>query len=169
MADVAAFDHTTPREARYDQLEMQCAALLSDPDPVANQANFVALVNMAFGWHWLGFYRVLNGELVLGPFQGPVACTRLSKDKGVCAAAWSRNESVVVQDVDAFPGHVVCSAESRSELVVPVRDSEGQVRAVFDVDSDAVGDFTQVDADRLQRLIDGVASRLIEESIPGHA
>ena len=168
MAHAAAFDHTTPREARYDQLEMQCAALLSDPDPVANQANFVALVNMAFEWHWLGFYRVLKGELVLGPFQGPVACTRLFKDKGVCAAAWSRNEAVVVRDVDAFPGHVVCSAESRSELVVPVRDAQGQVRAVFDIDSDAVGDFSQEDADRIQRLIDAVAPRLIEEPFTGH-
>jgi len=169
MADAFAFDRNAPRKARYDQLDMQCLALLSDADPVANQANFAALVHMAFGWHWVGFYRVVKDELVLGPFQGPVACTRLFKDRGVCALAWARNEAVVVQDVDTFPGHVMCSAASRSELVVPVRDAQGQVRAVFDVDSAVVADFEQEDADRLQRLIDTVAERLIDEPLPGHA
>ena len=169
MADAFAFDRNAPRKARYDQLDMQCLALLSDADPVANQANFAALVHMAFGWHWVGFYRVVKDELVLGPFQGPVACTRLFKDRGVCALAWARNEAVVVQDVDTFPGHVMCSAVSRSELVVPVRDAQGQVRAVFDVDSAVVADFEQEDADRLQRLIDTEAERLIDEPLPGHA
>ena len=82
MAVASAFDPKAPRQVRYDQLDVQCAALLSDPDHLANQANFVALIQMAFEWHWAGFYRVLNGELVLGPFQGPVACTRLSKGRG---------------------------------------------------------------------------------------
>ena len=81
MADAFAFDRNAPRKARYDQLDMQCLALLSDADPVANQANFAALIHMAFGWHWVGFYRVVKDELVLGPFQGPVACTRLFKDR----------------------------------------------------------------------------------------
>ena len=166
MADASAFDHTSPRRVRYDQLDLQSAALLSDPDPVANQANFAALVSMAFGWHWVGFYRVDRSELVLGPFQGPVACTRLSKDRGVCAAAWSRNETLVVDDVDHFPGHVVCSPESKSELVVPVRDAQGEVRAIFDVDSAVKADFGEEDAERLQRLIDAAASRLIDESTP---
>ena len=169
MAHASAFDHAASREARYDQLDLQCPALLSDADPVANQANFAALVHMAFGWHWVGFYRVVNGELVLGPFQGPVACTRLYKGKGVCAEAWERNESVVVPNVEAYPGHVVCSAESRSELVVPVRDEQGHVHAVFDLDSTVVGDFDQEDADRMQRLIDAVGSRFIDNANSRHA
>jgi GAF domain-containing protein len=168
MAQASAFDHSASRQARYDQLDLQCPALLSDADPVANQANFVAMVRMAFGWHWVGFYRVVHGELVLGPFQGPVACTRLFKGKGVCAEAWVRNEAVVVPNVDDYPGHVVCSAESRSELVLPVRDEQGHVHAVFDVDSTAIGYFDHLDADRFQRLIDAVGSCFIDNAKSPH-
>ena len=100
-------------------------------------------------------------QLVLGPFQGPVACTRLHRGRGVCAEAWSRNEAVLVDDVGAFPGHVACSPESRSELVLPVRDASGAVRAVFDIDSARAADFNQEDALRMQRLIDRVADQLI--------
>lgn len=166
MGSSAAFDMAAPRAERYDQLDIQCPALLSDPDPVANQANFAALVHMAFGWHWVGFYRVEGDALVLGPFQGPVACTRLPRGRGVCAAAWEGNAAVVVADVAAFPGHVVCSAASRSELVVPVRDIDGQVVAVFDMDSVHLADFDGADADRLQALIDGLAPRLIHGHRP---
>lgn len=161
MATHSAFDHASPRVKRYDQLDMQCPALLIDPDPVANQANFAALVHMAFRWHWVGFYTVDGDELVLGPFQGPVACTRLSRGKGVCATAWSRNEAVIVADVEAFPGHVACSPESRSELVLPVRNAEGEVAAVFDLDSASAGDFDAADAARLQSLLDAMSSRLL--------
>ena len=161
MGASSAFDRTAPRQDRYDQLDLQCLSLLVDADPVANQANFAALVSMAFGWHWVGFYRVEGDELVLGPFQGPVACTRLQRGKGVCAAAWARNEPVIVSDVDAFPGHVACSPESRSEIVLPVRDGKGEVRAVFDVDSALAGDFDATDAERLQRLVDAVADALL--------
>ena len=166
MGATAAFDHHATRAARYDQLEMQCPALLVDADAVANQANFAALVHMAFGWHWLGFYRVEGEELVLGPFQGPVACTRLYKGNGVCAAAWERNEAVIVRDVDEFPGHVACSPFSRSELVLPVRDVKGHVRAVFDIDSAATADFDVEDAARLQGLIDSVSLALLEGHKP---
>ena len=161
MSTHAAFDHQAPRFARYDQLRMQCPAVLVDADPVANQANFAAMVHMAFGWHWVGFYRVEGDELVLGPFQGPMACTRLQRGKGVCAAAWEANEAVVVADVEAFPGHVACSALSRSELVLPVRDGKGNVKAVFDLDSAEVGDFSWEDAAQLQAIIDGVAQALL--------
>ena len=140
---------------------MQCPAVLVDADPVANQANFAAMVHMAFGWHWVGFYRVEGDELVLGPFQGPMACTRLQRGKGVCAAAWAANEAVVVADVEAFPGHVACSALSRSELVLPVRDGQGNVKAVFDLDSAEVGDFSGEDAAQLQAIIDVVAQALL--------
>ena len=140
---------------------MQCPAVLVDADPVANQANFAAMVHMAFGWHWVGFYRVEGDELVLGPFQGPMACTRLQRGKGVCAAAWAANEAVVVADVEAFPGHVACSALSRSELVLPVRDGQGNVKAVFDLDSAEVDDFSDEDAAQLQAIIDRVAQALL--------
>ncbi len=161
MASSPAFDSDAPRSARYDQLDQQCPALLTDASTVANQANFAALVHMAFGWHWIGFYLVEGDELVLGPFQGPVACTRLQRGRGVCAEAWSRNEAVLVDDVDAFPGHVACSPQSRSELVLPVRDATGAVRAVFDIDSARAADFNQEDAFRMQRLLDRVADQLI--------
>jgi GAF domain-containing protein len=161
MGAPAPFDSNSSRADRYDQLDMQCPAIMVDDDPVANQANFAALVHMAFGWHWVGFYRVEGEELVLGPFQGPVACTRLRKGRGVCAAAWERNVAVVVGDVQAFPGHVACSPWSKSELVLPVRDSNGVVRAVLDIDSVVHGDFDDHDAERLQGLIDGVSEALI--------
>jgi len=161
MGATAAFDPESSRADRYDQLELQCPAVLVDEDTVANQANFVALVHMAFGWHWVGFYRVVDDELVLGPFQGPVACTRLRKGKGVCAAAWDQNAAVIVEDVTDFPGHVACSPLSRSELVLPVRDAEGEVRAVFDIDSEVLGDFDVQDAERLQCLIDRASEALL--------
>ena len=135
--------------------------MLDEPDAVANQANFSALLHAAFGWHWVGFYRVSGDELVLGPFQGPVACTRLRRGKGVCAAAWERNAVVRVADVEAFPGHVACSALSRSEIVLPVRDAQGEVRAVLDIDSAALDDFSAEDEARLARLIDAQAHRFL--------
>ena len=164
MSFSAAFDLNATRAERYSQLDMQCGPLLDEPDGVANQANFSAVVHAAFGWHWVGFYKVRQNELVLGPFQGPVACTRLPEGRGVCAAAWARNEAVFVSDVDAFPGHVVCSPESRSELVIPVCDSDGQVCAVFDVDSDVRGDFDAEDVRRLQHLVDLHAHRFFPEN-----
>lgn len=164
MSSSAAFDLNAPRADRYDQLELQCGPLLEDADAVANQANFAAIVYAAFGWHWVGFYRVSGDELVLGPFQGPVACTRLQRGRGVCAAAWDRNEAVLVPDVDAFPGHIACSPLSRSELVLPVRDAHGVVRAVFDIDSSAAADFDAVDVERLQGLLDAFGHRLIPKA-----
>lgn len=161
MSLASSFDPLSTRSDRYDQLDVQCAALLTDDDQLANQANFTAIVREAFGWHWVGFYRVVNEELVLGPFQGPVACTRLSKDRGVCAEAWATNVPVVVSDVHLFPGHIACSPQSQSELVVPVRDAAGVVCAVFDMDSVEKDDFDAVDAHRIEKLIDANAHRLI--------
>ena len=159
MSSSAAFDLNAPRADRYDQLELQCGPLLEDTDAVANQANFAAMVHAAFGWHWVGFYRVSGDELVLGPFQGPVACTRLQRGRGVCAAAWAQREAVLVPDVEAFPGHIACSPLSRSEVVLPVCDAQGEVRAVFDIDSTEVQDFDAGDVRRLQALIDTHAHR----------
>ena len=161
MSTAPSFDPHASRAALYDQLDLQCPRLLDEPDVVANQANFSALLHAAFGWHWVGFYRVSGDELVLGPFQGPVACTRLRRGKGVCAAAWERNAVVRVADVEAFPGHVACSALSRSEIVLPVRDAQGEVRAVLDIDSAALDDFSAEDEARLVRLIDAHAHRFL--------
>ena len=161
MSTAVSLDPEAPRADRYDQLDLHCAGLLDDADAVANQANFCALLREAFGWHWVGFYRVLGDELVLGPFQGPVACTRLRRGKGVCAAAWESNAVVRVPDVDAFPGHVACSALSRSEIVLPVRDAGGRVAAVLDIDSAELDDFSPEDEVRLMRLVEAHSPRFL--------
>ena len=154
-------DANVSREARYDLLDLQCPGLLDEPDSVANQANFSAALYAAFGWHWVGFYRVVGDELVLGPFQGPVACTRLRRGKGVCAAAWEGNVVVRVPDVAAFPGHVACSPLSRSEIVLPVRHRDGRAGAVLDIDSAELDDFSEEDERRLMRLVEANAASFL--------
>lgn len=144
---------TTDRVALYASLLPQVRELLQDEhDPIASMANLVAAIRQAFGWHWVGFYRVMGAELVLGPFQGPVACTRIGHGKGVCGTAWAEERTVVVPDVEKFPGHIACSPLSRSEIVVPVRDSDGHIAAVLDIDSERLDDFTEVDVHALERL-----------------
>jgi GAF domain-containing protein len=138
----------------YEALTPQLKALLQgETDFTANAANLSALISSAFRFHWVGFYRVCNGELVLGPFQGPVACTRIAMGKGVCGTSWLRNETINVPDVEAFPGHIACSALSRSEIVVPVRNAQGDVIAVLDIDSTAHNDFSEVDCRYLEEWV----------------
>lgn len=145
--------NTTDRVDLYAALLPQTTALLQgERDPIANMANMTAVLRAAFGWHWVGFYRVVGDELVLGPFQGPVACTRIAFGKGVCGTAWKEKRTVVVEDVEAFPGHIACSSLSRSEIVVPVFNSEGHVAAVLDVDSDQLAEFGPNDAQALEAL-----------------
>ena len=149
---------TTERSALFDALMPQLSGLLGDEhDPIAAMANFAAALHTSFGWHWTGFYRVVRGELVLGPFQGPVACTRIAKGRGVCGTAWAENRTVLVPDVDRFPGHITCSPLSRSEVVVPLRDAAGRVVAVLDIDSAVKNDFSDEDARRIEE-----ACRLLE-------
>lgn len=141
------------RVAIYTALGPQLRELLSEErDLIAAMANFSALLKEAFGWHWIGFYRVVGAELVLGPFQGPVACVRIGYGKGVCGSAWQEERTLVVPDVDKFPGHIACSSLSRSEIVVPVRDRDGRVAAVLDIDSSVLDDFSLVDAHALEVL-----------------
>ena len=143
-----------PKEAQYDLLNRQLAALLEgEGDPIAKMANMAAVLHDAFGFWWTGFYRVAGNELILGPFQGPVACMHIPFGKGVCGTAWARNESVVVPDVEAFPGHIACSSASRSEIVVPVHDPSGSVTAVLDIDSDRLASFDEVDRVWLERIV----------------
>ena len=139
---------------KYRLLERQLAALLEgETDAIAKMANVAAVLHAEFGFWWTGFYRVAGEELILGPFQGPVACMHIPYGKGVCGTAWARNASVVVPDVEAFPGHIACSAASRSEIVVPVHGADGSVTAVLDIDSDRLATFDETDRAWLERIV----------------
>ena len=139
---------------KYRLLERQVAALLEgETDVIAKMANVSAVLHGTFGFWWTGFYRVAGDELVLGPFQGPVACMHIPFGKGVCGTAWKRNETVVVPDVEQFPGHIACSSASRSEIVVPVHGPDGAVAAVLDIDSDRLATFDEEDKVWLERIV----------------
>lgn len=141
------------KEEQYQALFPQIKALLEDePDLVANLANTVAALKEQFGWLWIGFYLVKENELVLGPFQGPVACTRIKKGRGVCGTSWATAKTLIVPDVEKFPGHIACSSLSRSEIVVPViRNNE--VIAVLDADSVDLNQFDLTDQQYLEQII----------------
>lgn len=159
MAESYTIDKSASRAAQYAELIPQLKALISgEPNAVANTSNLMAALKQNFGWLWVGCYMVDGDSLVLGPFQGPVACTRLYPGKGVCAASWEKNEAIIVPDVHAFPGHVACSAESRSEVVVPIRSAQGDVIGVLDVDSDQVNAFDEGDAAFLLQVADLIGS-----------
>ena len=139
---------------KYRLLGRQLTALLEgETDAIAKMANVAAVLHETFGFWWTGFYRVAGDELVLGPFQGPVACMHIPFGKGVCGTAWKRNESVVVPDVEQFPGHIACSSASRSEIVVPVHGADGTVTAVLDIDSDRLATFDEEDKIWLERIV----------------
>lgn len=146
--------HTGTKEEQYKSIIPQVKALLEgEPDLVANLANVAAALKEQFGWLWVGFYLVKENELVLGPFQGPVACTRIRKGKGVCGSSWAEKKTLIVPDVEKFPGHIACSSLSRSEIVVPlVRNAE--VVAVLDVDSSEYDQFDQTDQLYLEQIVD---------------
>ncbi|MBK1440896.1 GAF domain-containing protein [Parapedobacter sp. ISTM3] len=141
------------KEEQYQALLPQLEALVAgEEDLVANMANLSAVLRAQFDFFWVGFYIVKGDELVLGPFQGPLACTRIAKGKGVCGSAWERKETIIVPDVDAFPGHIACSSLSKSEIVVPVTRA-GEVVAVLDVDSEYLNHFDEVDARYLAQIV----------------
>lgn len=153
-------DQSLTREQRYAELMPQVKALLSgENDLIANMSNMAAALREAMGFFWVGFYLVKNNELVLGPFQGPVACTRIQYGKGVCGTSWKEKRTIIVEDVDQFPGHIACSSLSRSEIVVPLL-RDGEVVAVLDVDSDQLSDFNQTDDRFLTEMV-----KLLEQSI----
>lgn len=145
---------TGAKADKYLSLIPQIAALISEEkDLIANLANICAALKEQFNFLWVGFYLVKDNDLVLGPFQGPVACTRIAKGKGVCGAAWEQVETLIVPDVDAFPGHIACSSVSKSEIVVPVI-SKGTIRAVLDVDSAELNSFDETDSLYLRQIAD---------------
>lgn len=134
------------KKERYQSLLPQIESLVSgEADWVANLANVSAAIHQTFGFLWVGFYRVEGNELILGPFQGPIACTRIPRSVGVCGTAWAENATLVVPNVDEFPGHIACSSESKSEIVVPVRDSNGEVIFILDIDSKELNSFDEMD------------------------
>jgi len=141
------------KTAQYTALIPQIKGLLEgETDLVANLANVAAALKEQFGWFWVGFYLVKGDELVLGPFQGPVACTRIRKNRGVCGSSWAQASTLIVPDVEAFPGHIACSSLSRSEIVVPlIRDNE--VKAVLDVDSEQLSHFDATDQQYLEEIV----------------
>lgn len=141
------------KKEQYESLLPQIKSLLEgETDWIANLANTAAALKEQFDWLWVGFYIVKNDELVLGPFQGPVACTRIKKGRGVCGTSWAKSASIIVPDIDKFPGHIACSSLSRSEIVVPViRNS--QVVAVLDVDSIHLDDFDAIDQQYLEQIV----------------
>ena len=141
------------KQERYEALLPQIKAVVEDePDLIANMANVAAMLHETFGFWWTGFYRVEGQELVLGPFQGPMACTRIMKGRGVCGTAWAEAQTQVVPDVDQFPGHIACSSASRSEIVVPIF-KEGEVIAVLDIDSAQLSTFDQTDRRYLEQVV----------------
>lgn len=153
MAESISFDLSASREKTYADLLPQLTTLIrAETDLVANLANVAAVLKEAFGFFWVGFYLVKEGQLVLGPFQGPLACTRIAFDSGVCGHAYTTREVTIVPDVDAFPGHIACSSAARSEIVVPMFNSAGEVFAVLDVDSDMLDDFSEIDSRGLVQI-----------------
>ena len=145
---------TGNRTEQYQSLIPQVKGLLQgENDLIANLANVAAALKEQFSWLWVGFYLVKNNELVLGPFQGPVACTRIKKGKGVCGTSWEKSETIIVPDVEKFPGHIACSSLSRSEIVVPVKRNN-EVVAILDVDSNEYDQFNEIDKKYLEEIVD---------------
>jgi L-methionine (R)-S-oxide reductase len=141
------------REEKYAELVPQITALVEgEIDLIANMANISAALKTVLDFFWVGFYVVKGDELVLAPFQGPVACTRISRGKGVCGKCWEEERSIIVDDVDQFPGHIACSSLSKSEIVIPLRDEAGKIWAVLDVDSDKLNDFGETDRSHLEKI-----------------
>lgn len=150
----------TDKAARYEQFITDFLPYIADEhEEVSVLANTTAALRQAFGWFWIGFYLVRDGQLILGPFQGDVACYRIRHARGVCGTAWAEATTQVVPDVEQFPGHIACSGSSRSEIVVPLI-SKGEVRAVLDIDSEELATFDEVDRDYLERLCGEISSRI---------
>lgn len=161
MAEELLIPVNADRKTIYNSLFPQIKALIEDEsDLIANLSNITAALKEAFGFFWVGFYLVKEGQLVLGPFQGPIACTRIPFHKGVCGASYTRKEIILVPDVEAFPGHIACSSASKSEIVLPVFHRNGTVAMVLDVDSDELDDFSAADSEGLQNII-----RLLEKKL----
>ena len=162
MAENLYIPESTNRETIYEVVVPQIETLISsETDLIANFANISAALREAFGFYWVGFYLDNSaGELVLGPFQGPVACTRIRYDRGVCGYCFSTKQTVIVPDVDQFPGHIACSTASKSEIVLPLVNSKNKIIGVLDIDSTVLDDFSDIDKIWLERLLMGFGLRI---------
>lgn len=144
--------HSQTKAERYAELVIQLSSLLEgESDMIARMANIASALKEVFAWWWVGFYRVIDNELVLGPYQGPLACTRIAYNKGVCGTAWAKKETIIVPDVEQFPGHIACSSLSRSEIVIPILKNN-QVIAVLDIDSEKIATFDDTDRKWLEEI-----------------
>ena len=153
MAEELMVSTSADKRSRYEILLPQIKSLVeSEHDVIANLANIAAALKQAMGFFWVGFYLVKDNELVLGPFQGPIACTRIAFGKGVCGTSWKEGKTIVVPDVDKFPGHIACSSAAKSEIVLPAFKN-GSVALVLDVDSDQLNDFDNIDKAELEKLM----------------
>ncbi len=161
MAENLFISQTLDRKKIYDEIAPQIAALIEgETDLIANLANITAALKEALGFFWIGFYIVKENQLVLSAFQGSIACTRIDFDKGVCGHCYTTRQTIIVRDVEEFPGHIACSSLSKSEIVLPIFDKSGEVEMVLDVDSDKLNDFSETDAKGLQMIV-----KIVEELI----
>lgn len=161
MAESLAYSKTSDRKTIYAEITPQIEALVSgETDLVANLANITAVLKEAFEFFWVGFYLKKEKQLVLNAFQGPIACTRIDFDKGVCGHSFTTKQTVIVPNVDEFPGHIACASASKSEIVLPILDKHGEVFGVLDIDSDKLNDFNEIDAEGLREIV-----KLIENII----
>jgi L-methionine (R)-S-oxide reductase len=154
MAETLFIPQEATKQDKYESLVPQVEALIAgEPDLTANLANIAAALKYGMGFFWVGFYMVKEDQLVLGPFQGPIACTRINLGKGVCGSSWKEARTFIVPDVEQFPGHIACSRDSKSEIVLPIIRN-GKVLGVLDVDSDRLNEFDEVDQRYLEQIID---------------
>lgn len=159
MAESLAFSKSADRKTIYDEITPQIESLVAgETDLTANLANIAAVLKEAFGFFWVGFYLKKGNQLVLNAFQGPLACTRIDFDKGVCGHAYTTKDTVIVPNVEEFPGHIACSSASKSEIVLPIFEKSGEVFGVLDVDSDKLDDFSQADAEGLRKIVEIIES-----------
>jgi GAF domain-containing protein len=160
VAEELSIANSTDKQERYNVLLPQLESLVRDEtDLIANLSNIVAAIKQTMGFLWVGVYFVKDEQLVLGPFQGPIACTRINYGRGVCGTSWSNKETIIVPDVEAYPGHIACSSASKSEIVLPAFHN-GEVALVLDVDSDQLNDFDSVDQHALEKVM-----RIIESTL----
>ncbi len=154
MAETLFIPKEATKQDKYESLVPQIEALIGgEPDLTANLANISAALKYGMGFFWVGFYMVKEDQLVLGPFQGPIACTRINLGKGVCGSSWKEAKTIIVPDVEEFPGHIACSSDSKSEIVLPIIRG-GKVLGVLDADSDKLNEFDEVDQHYLEQIID---------------
>lgn len=161
MAEELLITETLNKEEKYQQLLPQIKGLVSyETDLIANLSNLTAALKQTFQFLWVGFYFVKENELVLGPFQGPIACTRIANGKGVCGTAWTEKKTLIVPNVDEFPGHIACSSDSKSEIVLPVFNANREVEMVLDIDSEQLSTFDEIDEKYLMEVVELIENML---------